>query len=66
MIRVTTDVFCDSCGNWEHGITSHKAYATAARKNVKSGGWYSYRGLDYCPQCVSDHSHIRDMEDKLG
>jgi hypothetical protein len=52
-IQYTLDVFCNTCGYWEHGITSHNYNRkTEARDNV--GRMYKYiyyKGKDYCPKC---------------
>jgi len=34
MIRITTDIFCDKCGNWEHGGVSTKPQPGKARRSV--------------------------------
>lgn len=51
MIRITTDVFCDICGNWEHGLVSHKAETRKARKEVKKKSWIYSDNKDFCYDC---------------
>lgn len=54
----TTDVQCDVCGNWAHGVTGTKCSAQRAREAAKSAGYYRVlvkapvnRSLDLCPDC---------------
>jgi len=55
-LTVTTDVFCDLCNSWVHGV-SGRDYKDAknARKCAKIEGWitkYKDRKLiDVCPGC---------------
>ena len=54
--RLTTDIFCDICGNWEHGPVSHKPEPKLARKILKKKGWKRSRDpegelQDVCPEC---------------
>ena len=55
MIRVTTDVFCDDCGNWVHGGVSNEKDATSARRIARELGWVVRRRpgrmVDICPGC---------------
>lgn len=59
-VSVTTDVFCDYCNNWEHGVTGNRAKAREARKEVSFKGWTRIWEnsrmcfLDCCPQCRED------------
>lgn len=56
---ITTDIFCDVCANWEHGVTSFSEDVRAARLAVSNLGWVTDRvGLpsriiDICPDCSS-------------
>ena len=56
-VSVTTDVFCDFCNNWEHGVTGNRAKARAARIEVGFKGWTrtwdngSHQFKDVCPEC---------------
>lgn len=56
MIRVTTDVFCDECGNWSTHGTSSKAEPASAREGARSRGWRTTRRdrrlVDLCPPCA--------------
>ena len=55
MIRVTTDIFCDDCGNWIHGGVSNEKDATRARRIAREQGWVVRRRpgqiVDICPGC---------------
>jgi hypothetical protein len=54
-ISVTTDVFCDKCNNWEHGVTGNRVKSRLARNAVKQKGWTKHIGsgsiIDLCPHC---------------
>lgn len=50
-ITVTTDVFCDQCGDWVFGIASHKIENKKARLNAKKQGWLRIKNQDICPSC---------------
>ena len=55
-ITITTDVFCDICGNWIFGVTGPRASARSARRRVKDNGWIRRRlpngkMIDVCPHC---------------
>jgi len=54
MIRITTDVFCDKCGDWEQGTTRFSSDSKAARKKAKARGWVYFLGNDYCPKCKKE------------
>lgn len=54
---ITTDVFCDDCGNWMSGpggIVSNKVEKRRAWKKAVTNGWkraeITYEML--CPRCV--------------
>ena len=58
MIRVTTCVFCDKCGNWvEVDIGPWEMKRREARQKVKELGWQTKRHpetngfIDLCPGC---------------
>lgn len=53
MIRITSDVFCDRCGDWEHGLTSHKPEVREARRIAKGKNWKRVKNEDLCPACAS-------------
>lgn len=51
-VRITTDVFCDTCGLWQHGCVSHKAHIREAQQAAKKAGWTFKRNADCtCPKC---------------
>lgn len=55
-IVITTDVFCDLCGNWIHGALGPTPNARGARRKAKANGWdrrhVSGGGvIDICPGC---------------
>lgn len=49
---ITTDVFCDRCGNWEHGAHGRNKKPKTARKLVAKLGWIYKDDFDYCTECV--------------
>ena len=49
---ITTDVFCDGCGNWVHGVTGNRVRARPARETAATKGWVRRRGQDLCPSCA--------------
>jgi hypothetical protein len=57
-ITYSADVFCDKCGNWEHGLTGPwgSVNSKTARIEVQKQGWrrvyINSRGYDLCPHCV--------------
>lgn len=60
--RVTTDIFCDKCGDWTNGVTSARIGAKKARRIAKSRGWAYRRSteepypmVDLCPSCHVHH-----------
>lgn len=58
-ITVTTDVFCDGCGNWINGVYTHnRAAITRARSVALRNGWKvvtdsTHLKRDYCPDCAA-------------
>jgi len=58
MIVITTDVFCNICGNWTFGVTGPRANAHGARRNAKKDGWtrrlVKGKVVDLCPDCKKD------------
>ncbi len=56
-IRITTDVHCDYCPNWIHGMVWKMAMARQARELARGADWVTRRSgggepmLDICPQC---------------
>lgn len=62
-IVVTTDVFCDICGNWVEGcVGGSKPQARLARRAAKKTGWLRCRSpfdghlIDVCPGCVKEYN----------
>ena len=58
-IVITTDVFCDKCGNWVFGATGSKPYARFARYRARLAGWVRRRSqngkmIDICPNCIRE------------
>ena len=66
MIRVTTDLACDRCGCWEHGISSHRVETRWVRAELRKRGWRTRRRdgrvEDLCPKCV-ERTQLYPMED---
>ncbi len=52
-VTITTDVFCDQCGNWAHyGTHPTKAVIAEALRGARRAGWTVKRdGSCTCPQC---------------
>ena len=64
-VRITTDIFCDQCSNWEHGVTCDAPDIKSTRKALKKLGW-TYKlnteeGYyeDLCPACSGFEIHLR-------
>ena len=59
-ITVTTDVFCDKCPRWVHGVVAHKKMTQLAREEAREQGWvrqYDHKTntwLDVCYECKSE------------
>lgn len=60
MVRITTTVFCNACGNWLETSISNRAKVRLARRKAKEAGWATRRtpeGLrDYCPHCQAQEA----------
>ena len=60
MIRVSTDVFCDICNNWIHGMVSDEPRRRDARQIAKDFGFITKREngklIDICPDCQEKES----------
>ena len=57
-ITVTTDIFCDLCQEWKHGVSLSRSIKSASRftrKSAKENGWVykkiDNRMRDICPDC---------------
>lgn len=67
---ITTDIFCDKCGDWTAGISSFKVDVAGARKIARAQGWTcpkkrSAENKELCPMCngnaaakLSDGSYV--------
>lgn len=59
MIRVTTDIFCDKCGNWVNvDLGPWEMKRREARRKVRKLGWVvkhpeNQKIIDVCPGCQS-------------
>ena len=63
-VRVTYDLFCDNCGNWEHGfvktINTPGKHAANLRGRYKKEGWGRLQVqvdgslIDLCPKCYEE------------
>ena len=58
-ITITTDIFCDKCGNWEHIYVGNKAERRLAGIRAKKNGWKRMKINDdfnwLCPDCVREY-----------
>lgn len=68
-ITITTDVFCNICSNWEHGVSTDKAKIRLAREIAHEGGWITKRRdgklKDFCPECqVNDPDEVAGRFDR--
>ena len=63
MIRVTTDVFCDECGNWVHGQVGREKRVTRACQIAADQDWIVKRQngqvVDICPECQKEEEPTR-------
>lgn len=54
-ITITTDVFCDVCGKWIHGVTGSRPDRRTARHRAKANGWIrrlcNGKMIDECSLC---------------
>ena len=63
-ITITTDVFCDCCGEWTAGTTGPDQNSRGARELARMAGWIRTRDksrfdgetVDLCPEC-QDKKH---------
>jgi len=58
MLSITTDVFCDICGNWTQGAVGRTIRVRQARENAASRGWRQIKRdgklIDICPVCLGE------------
>lgn len=64
-IVITTDVFCDGCSQWAHGVVGNSVQATKARVVVaRYNGWHRHvidgKHKDYCPNCHADYLKLKN------
>lgn len=61
-IKVTTDVFCDTCPNWVHGVVGEGSMKSTARLVAKEAGWkgeINYGCIrDVCPKCLKKRARM--------
>ena len=57
-ITITTDVFCDLCGDWTHGAVGVKILAKEARRASLRAGWTNRGGKDICPNCNGNQKFV--------
>lgn len=55
---ISTDVFCDGCGDWDQAVT---CTGPAPRKReawtkAKARGWRRVEGRQLCPECDATHA----------
>lgn len=66
-IKVTTDVFCNVCGNWVHGLVDFDKQAQMARDIARDQGWITQRRdgklVDLCPNCQET---LKDAKSELS
>ena len=53
-VTISTDVFCDRCGNWTSGTTGSRPQIQEARRIAKGRGWKVGRTEDVCPDCIGE------------
>jgi len=56
-LLVTTDIDCDFCPDWAHGVVAHRVQKRRARETAHKAGWITRRGkngrtVDVCPSCL--------------
>jgi hypothetical protein len=69
-IRLTHDIHCDKCGQWEHIFVRSKVAKMEARKIAKHRGWTQHQTIngkqDWCPVCSGNEalhgSQIRTVQ----
>lgn len=54
MIRITTSVHCDECGEILLGLVRNSSDSKTARGVARRQGWAFFLGKDYCPACKHD------------
>lgn len=61
-ITISTDVFCNICGNWIEGSCGPRPQVRQARRAAKKAGWLRCHSpfdgclIDACPGCVKEYS----------
>ena len=71
-ITVTTDVFCDLCGDWHSGVSGTKPQAKDARRSAKHFGWIYKKDevdgemQDICPKCQSGEGSEETFDEALA
>lgn len=48
---ITTDVFCDKCGDWIHGVAASATMKAEAWAKARTSGWSKKDGKHVCPMC---------------
>lgn len=56
---VSTDIFCDNCPDWIHGVTGPRQDMDKARAVAAAVGWTRHRLgrgrlVDLCPDCTKE------------
>lgn len=52
---ITTDVFCDKCGDWTEGAVGKSVSRREAWDIAKSRGWTRVNRKHFCPVCSGTH-----------
>jgi hypothetical protein len=66
-VTITTDVFCDRCGNWAHFRAASRAYPQAALQAASAAGWTVMEdGRCMCPKCNGTDSHYWGRGSETG
>lgn len=52
-VTITTDVFCDECGRWDHYRCGEKAFVRDAQRAAVRAGWLVKVTTNecMCPEC---------------
>ncbi len=50
-LTLSTDVFCDQCGDWTPGTVGPRNGGREARTIARSRGWTFSKHKDLCPLC---------------
>lgn len=66
-ITVTTDVFCDICSCWIHGISGiQQIDIRRSLKIAKTKGWIRKKVegklIDVCPDCQEEDKYVRSLK----